>query len=63
MRKKTACIIVSLLVVETIILAGIGFYDLALFNEVRVSLITKAITGIEMLSPIVGAVIKAIANN
>lgn len=63
MRKKTAIIIVSLLVIETLTLAGIGFYDLTLFKEVRTSLFTKVLTGIEMLAPIVGSVIKAIVNN
>jgi len=57
--KKVLFVVAVIFTLEILILTGISFYDLFLFREIRVCLITKVVTGLEIIIPVIGSVIDA----
>lgn len=57
--RKVLFVVAVIFTLEILILTGISFYDLSLFREIRVCLITKAVTGLEIIIPVISSVIDA----
>ncbi len=57
--NKITITCIAIFVIEMVVLTCVSFYVLALFNQVRASIIAKAVTGVDLVLPVFSSMIDA----